>query len=95
MEDLPWNINHPDTLLAHRCRTGFRTTGEADTTNVFRTKTVKEFIQGADPLTWSPQLAPESRRLRKESIEAQEVVDVTRDLYHTTTSPKDGEVVRG
>ena len=32
MEELLHNINHPDKLISHRCRTGFRITGEMDPT---------------------------------------------------------------
>ena len=95
MEELLHNIGYGDTTLAHRCRTGFGITGETDLTTVFPLKSEKELIQGADPLEWLPRLALESRTLLKRKLNEQEVDDVLKDIYDTTTNAETGEVARG
>ena len=78
------SIGYPDKLLTHRMRTGFGITGETDTTNIFCKKPEEELIQGADPMTWLPRLALESRKLLKKSLHQQEVDDILKDLHRTT-----------
>ena len=52
-------------------------------------------IQGADPLEWLPRLALESRTFLKERLNEQEIDDVLKDIYDTTTNAETGEVARG